>query len=72
VIFSKIEGILEGKHFKRRSSMAFDIRRGLRALGDSEFLMPSNTIGVAKTRREFSVDLVQNMFLTKKFWSLLP
>jgi len=58
--------------------MAWIIRRGLRALGDLKFPMPSNTVGIARMRRELFVDvvetmpprkkkLVQNMFLTNFF-----
>jgi len=36
----------------------YSIRRGLRALGDREFPMPSNIIGIAKTRRELIADVV--------------
>jgi len=37
------------------------IRRGLRALGDRKFPMSSNTAGIARTCREFSVDVVETM-----------
>jgi len=36
------------------------IRRGLKALGDHEFPMPSNMIaGIARIHRELSVDVVE-------------
>jgi len=37
------------------------IKRGLRALEDREFLMPSNTIGIARTHKELSVEMVKTV-----------
>jgi len=35
------------------------IRRGLRALGDHEFLMPSNIAGIVGKHRELSANVVK-------------
>jgi len=49
------------------------IRRGLRALGDYEFPMSSNTAGIAGTHRELVADVVETVPPWKKLLgSLLP
>jgi len=49
-----------------RNGKKFGIRRGLRALGDCEFPMPSNIAGIVGTCRELSVDVVETVPPQKK------
>jgi len=46
--------------------MVVIIKRGLRALGDCKFLMPSNTVGIAGMRKELSIEVVKTMPPRKK------
>jgi len=42
-------------------SQVYFIRRGLRALGDRKFPMPSNTTRIARTHKELSADVVETV-----------
>jgi len=42
------------------------IRRGLRALGDCKFPMPSNIVVLARTHRELATNVVGTMLPRKK------
>jgi len=50
----------------RSSKLTRNIRRGLRALRDYEFSMPSNTIGIARMRRELSTDVAETVLPQKE------